>query len=166
MGSRGLTGPTEYDQKAKWLVEAALGWRVGFRGLGNKKRMNEKRDDAHTLAAKLKRAYSMCDLEKVAPLFAEDIQWGDKELPWKCRGRSEVLATFSRFMARGVTADVTEVKTGTKGVLVGLRVRWPDQPTNHDRVLFHVYLVEDGEIAEIQRYNDRRSAACAAGVAG
>ena len=80
--------------------------------------------------------------------------------------RSEVLATFSRFMARGVTADVTEVKTGTKGVLVGLRVRWPDQPTNHDRVLFHVYLVEDGEIAEIQRYNDRRSAACAAGVAG
>jgi ketosteroid isomerase-like protein len=128
--------------------------------------MNENRGDAKSLATKLERAYSTGDLEKVAPLFAEDIRWGDKELPWKCRGRSEVLATFSRFMARGVTADVTEMKTGTKGVLVGLRVRWPDQATNHDRVLFHVYLVQDDEIAEIQRYDDRRCAARAAGVAG
>jgi len=33
-----------------------------------------------------------------------------------------------------------------------------------DHVLFHVYLVRDGRIAEIRRYDDRPSAAEAAGV--
>ncbi len=63
-------------------------------------------------------------------------------------------------------ADITEVAAGSRGLLCGLAERWPASATGRqDRELFHVYLVRDGRIAEIEPYDDRAAAARAAGVA-
>jgi ketosteroid isomerase-like protein len=67
-------------------------------------------------------------------------------------------------MAQGVEADITELSTGANGVIVGLDVRGPRGSLVANRVLFHVYLVRDGQIMEIRRYDDRHSAALAAGL--
>lgn len=76
-----------------------------------------------------------------------------------------MLATFSRLLAEGADGEVTEVATGSRGVVCGLSLSWPT-PDVHpdDRQLFHVYLVRDDRIVEIQRYDDRRSAEAAAGL--
>ncbi len=77
-----------------------------------------------------------------------------------------MLATFRRLMDEGMEADVTECVAGTNGLLCGLAVTLPGRG-NHpsERNLFHVYLVRDNRIVEIQPYDDRTSAAMAAGIA-
>lgn len=60
---------------------------------------------------------------------------------------------------------ITELATGPSGILCGLTVDWPDgDPRSTDTSLFHMYIVRDGQICEIRRYDDRGSAAEAAGL--
>ncbi len=123
--------------------------------------------DAHSsLPERLRAAYLTRDLEALGALLADDVHWGDDDLPRRCRNRSEVLATFARGMDAGADAEITELLEGTNGILCGLVVRWPDagQRPGDGRLLYHVYLTRDERIAEIRRYDDRASAAEAAGV--
>jgi len=126
--------------------------------------MAEVRSDGGSLAERLRRAYRDKSLDQLAPLLADDVRWGDDDNPRRCRSRADVLATFSGAMADGVGGRITEVATGSEGVLCGLAVRWPDGDDRPDRSLFHVYVVRDGLISEIRPYDDRASAAEAAGL--
>ena len=60
---------------------------------------------------------------------------------------------------------ITELETSPSGILCGLTVDWPDaDPRSADTNLLHVYIVRDGQICEIRRYDDGISAAEAAGL--
>lgn len=122
-------------------------------------------DSPPSLADRVRLALTTHDLDAFGALLTDDVRWGDGDEPRACRNRSDVLGTFSQFLNKGVNGHITELGTGTAGILCGLTVDWPDSdPRSCDRNLFHVYLVRDGLISEIQRYDDRASAANAAGV--
>jgi ketosteroid isomerase-like protein len=122
-------------------------------------------DDTADLADRLRTALTARDLDAFGRLLSDDVRWGSDDHPRACRNRSDVLATFARLISEGAEGAITELAVGTEGILCGLTVAWPT-PAQHpdDRELFHVYLVRDGQIVEIQRYDDRSSAAAAAGV--
>jgi ketosteroid isomerase-like protein len=120
--------------------------------------------DDGSIAAQIRQAYSTRNLDALAPLLAEDVTWGDPGTPRGCRNRSDVLATFSRLMADGVDGEITELSQGNSGMLCGLAAHWPDGTGKPDRTAFHVYRVQDGLITRIDRFDDRDSAALAAGV--
>ncbi|HEY1990604.1 MAG TPA: nuclear transport factor 2 family protein [Acidimicrobiales bacterium] len=126
--------------------------------------MNEPTDDATSIADQIRQAYSTRNLDALGPLLAEDVTWGDPGHPRSCRNRSDVLATFSRLMADGVDGEVTELSQGATGLLCGLAAHWPDGAGEPERNVFHVYRVQDGLITRIDRFDDRDSAAEAAGV--
>ncbi len=120
----------------------------------------------HDLAEQVRTALEARDLDAFGALLSDDVRWGDDDHPRRCRSRSDVLATFRRLMDEGAEADITELVAGTNGLLCGLVVKWPtpgDDPS--ERTLFHVYLVRNDLIVEIQTYDDRMSAALAAGIA-
>ena len=122
--------------------------------------------DNTELAQQVRSALETRDLDGFGALLSDDVRWGDDDQPRSCRNRSEVMATFGALMDRGVQGQITELATGRNGILCGLAVAWPTAEEHpDDRNLFHVYLVRDGRIAEIQRYDDRKSAAVAAGIA-
>lgn len=123
------------------------------------------REDLEGMAAQLRRALEARDLSAFEALLAEDARWGDDDAPNKCRGRAEVIATFQRLIASGVTGEVADLKTGPAGVLCHLRIRWPDPGSHPGRdEVFHLYLVRDGRIIEIQPYDDREAAETALSV--
>ncbi|HXQ19490.1 MAG TPA: nuclear transport factor 2 family protein [Acidimicrobiales bacterium] len=127
--------------------------------------MPEPSDGPGSIAERLSRAYQARDLSLLAPLLADDVTWGDVGHPRGCRNRDQVLATYGALMGEGVDGRITELVEGEAGLLCGLAVDWPDPAARQgDRTRFHVYLVRDGLIAEIRRYDDRESAAEAAGV--
>jgi ketosteroid isomerase-like protein len=122
-------------------------------------------DDGLTLAERVHQALDARDLDAFGALLSDDVRWGSDDHPRTCRNRSDVLATFSRILAEGAEGEVTEIATGPRGILCGLAVWWPAPEVHQDdRRLYHVYLTEGGRIVEIQRYDDRRSAAAAAGL--
>lgn len=124
--------------------------------------MTEPRDLAERIGA----AYGQADLDAFGALLADDVRWGDDDLPRRCRGRADVLRTFAQLLGSGVSADVVGVESGPLGVLCRLRVRWPD-PADRARgtEFLHVLMVRDGRITEIRRYDDARSATEAIGAA-
>ncbi len=95
-------------------------------------------------------------------LLAPDARWGDDEAPNKCRSRGDVIATFQRLLADGVGGEVTETQTGPAGVLCHLRINWPN-PTDQVRrdAVLHLYRVRNGQIVEIEPYDDRSAAEAA-----
>jgi ketosteroid isomerase-like protein len=127
--------------------------------------MQETVHDNADLVERVRNALSARDLDAFGTLLSDDVRWGADDLPGRCRSRADVLATFGQLMGKGVQGVITELAAGADGILCGLAVTWPT-PGDHpdDRHLFHVYLVRDGRIVEIRRYDDRESAAAAAGV--
>lgn len=122
-------------------------------------------DPTRPLAERVRHALSTRDLDAFGALLSDDVTWGDVQHPRGCRNRRDVLATFERVMDAGVTGDITELSTGARGILVGLEVHWPvGSPREDETSLFHVYLVVDDQIVAIHRYDDRPSAADAAGI--
>ena len=119
-----------------------------------------------TISDELRRAFEDRDLDRLGALFTDDVRWGDDNHPRTCRNRADVVATFARLMAAGVTGRVTDAREGPDGVLCHLSVDWPDPGHQDDRSLFHVYALRDGRICEIRRFDDRASAEEAAGLAG
>jgi ketosteroid isomerase-like protein len=122
----------------------------------------ERQGGSASLAEDVRLALEGRDPEAFGRLLADDARWGDDDNPRRCRSRTDVVATLARGLAGGGEADLLEVTPGRVGVLCGLRVRWPGQPTG--RLLYHVYRVAGGEIVEIQPFDDRVAAAEAAGV--
>ncbi|HEX3460305.1 MAG TPA: nuclear transport factor 2 family protein [Acidimicrobiales bacterium] len=118
-----------------------------------------------SIAAQIRLAYETRNLDALAPLLADDVTWGDPGHPRGCRNRSDVLATYARLMDAGVGGQITELSQGSNGLLCGLTVEWPEgHQRSDDRTPFHVYRIQDGLITRIDRYDDRESAAEAAGV--
>ena len=118
------------------------------------------------LAEKVRRALVSHDLQAFGALLSDDVTWGDVGHPRGCRNRSDVLATFGQLLDKGVDGRITELEAGTAGILCGLTVDWAegDPRASDSSILFHVYIVRDCQICQIRRYDDRDSAARAAGV--
>jgi len=111
------------------------------------------------LAEKVRQALTAHDLDAFGALLSDDVTWGDVGHPRGCRNRSDVLATFGQLLNKGVDGRITELKTGTTGILCGLGVAWPEgDPRETETSLFH------DRIYQIRRYDERESAAEAAGV--
>jgi len=106
------------------------------------------RGSIDAIAAEIQAAFASKDLARFGVLLADDARWGN-----------DVIATFERLLGEGVEGAVIDTTTGPGGVMCQLRVDWPD-PTDRSRggVLYHAYLVRDGRITEIRRYDDRASA--------
>lgn len=122
-------------------------------------------DMASALLEQLRTAIVARDLAAFGALLAEDVRWGDDDNPRACRNRDQVLETFTRILGQGAHADISELTEGPLGVLCALEVRWPEEADRPgDRRLYHTYLVRDGRISEIRRYDDRASAAEAVGA--
>jgi hypothetical protein len=111
------------------------------------------------LAEQISAAYRSADLTAFGSLLADDVRWGDDDHPNRCRSRGDVLRTFAGWMDSGVTADLVDVTTGPLGVACRLHVTWVD-PQDRQRGVdfFHVFMVSDGLVREIRRYDDKRSA--------
>jgi hypothetical protein len=117
------------------------------------------------LATRLRRALTSRDLEAFGALLSDDVSWGDDNHPNKCRSRSDVLATVSRALLTGVDGTLIELASGKKGIFCQYDVsRAPGDLRPGERSLFHVYLVRDDHIFLIQSFDDRASAAKAAGL--
>lgn len=118
------------------------------------------------LAEKVRQALTAHDLDAFGSLLSDDVTWGDVGHPRGCRNRSDVLATFGQLLNKGVDGRITELKTGTAGILCGLTVEWPegDPRASDSSSLFHVYMVRDGQIYQIRRFDDREFAAETAGL--
>jgi len=110
------------------------------------------------IAEQIWSAFASKDLDAFAALLADDVRWGDDDNPNKCRSRSEVVTTFARLLGEGVDGQVTETIVGVNGIAVCLHVRWPNPGEGRSVDLYQDYLVTDGRVTEIQRYDDRRSA--------
>ncbi len=116
------------------------------------------------IASELERAFAARDLEALGNLLADDARWGDDGASNKCRNRQQVVATFARLLDEGADGGVDEVVVGANGVLCELHVEWPGAASRSGRESFyHLYVVRDGKIVEIRRYDDRESAAVALG---
>ena len=114
------------------------------------------------MAEQIRSAFATKNLDAFGQLLADDARWGDDDHPNRCRSRSDVIATFRRVLSEDVDGEVVETTVGPNGVVCRLRVHWPD-PADHARgaTFFHVYIVRDGKIAEIQRHDDQASALAA-----
>lgn len=118
-----------------------------------------------SLVDQVRDALAARDLETFGALLTDDVRWGDENHPRGCRNRAEVLKTFSRGMSEGLDGTVSELESGSNGILCRLSVTWPeDHPRSDDVDIFHVYLVRDEHIFHILRFFDRDSAALAAGL--
>jgi uncharacterized protein len=116
------------------------------------------------IAGELERAFATRDLEALGNLLADDARWGDDDASNKCRNRQQVVATFARLLDEGAEGGVDEIVVGPNGVLCKLHVDWPDAASRSGREgFYHLYVVRDGKIVEIRRYDDRESAAAALG---
>jgi ketosteroid isomerase-like protein len=111
------------------------------------------------IAQQIQVAFATKNLDAFGDLLADDARWGDDTHPRRCRSRADVIATFSRVMTEGVDGEVAEVVVGRNAVMCRVEVRWPQPGDNRSGVDFwHVYLINDGKISEIRRYDDRDSA--------
>jgi hypothetical protein len=115
-------------------------------------------------ADRIRKVLEDADLNGFESLLADDVRWGDDDHPRACRSRSDVMSIFSAMYREGVTASVDEVIEGPVGVVCHLRVNWPAQDRPDGGDLYHLYVLRGELIAEIRRYDDRRSAVEAAGV--
>jgi hypothetical protein len=113
------------------------------------------------VAAQLQSAFATRDLDLLGRLLAPDARWGDDDNPNRCRTRADVVATFARLLGEGVEGSVTETITGPGGVAVRLHVVWPNPGDGRGMNFWQAYVVADGLVTEIQRYDDRRSATAA-----
>jgi hypothetical protein len=110
------------------------------------------------VADRIRTAYQTADVGGLSDLLGPDVRWGDDHHPNKCRTRDDVVRTFSGWLGKGVSADVLDTESGPFGVALRLHVNWTD-PTDRARgtEFFHVFMIRDGLITEIRRYNDSRS---------
>jgi SnoaL-like domain len=113
------------------------------------------------IADQLRSAFATKDLATLGRLLADDARWGDDDHPNKCRSRSDVIATFDRLLGEGVDGEVTETIVGPNGIAVLLHVCWPNPGEGRGVNFYQAYLVHNGLVTEIQRYDDRTSALAA-----
>ena len=117
---------------------------------------------AEAIAVRLRAAFEVRDPALLAPLLADDVRWGDDDNPNRCRNRGQVLDRLTFAVgAGGIDAEIGDMVAGRHGILCPLVLH---RPTGPAEPIFHVYMVRDDRITEIRRYDDRPSAAEAAGL--
>ena len=115
--------------------------------------------DNSAIEERLRTVYANADLSDFASLLADDVRWGDDTHPNRCRSRDDVLRTFATWMDAGVTAELVRTESGPGGVLCFLHVNWADRADRARGVDFiHAFLVRDGLVSEIRRYDAAKSA--------
>ena len=121
--------------------------------------------DVDRVARLLHAAFEQHDHGSFGALLAEDVWWGDDRRPYVCRGRSDVLATFSRLVGQGIETKVTEIIISAVGIVAVMQARWTDtRSTRTEAALYHAYRVRNGFITQIGRYEARDAALDAIGL--
>jgi hypothetical protein len=121
-------------------------------------------DPMETLAASLRDALNTRDMTAFRALIAENARWGyggpDDERT--CHNRNEIIATYKRLLATGVTGTVVETTTGPAGVACILKVDWPDKaPNRRGPTIYQTFIVTDGLITYIEGHDNREQAIAA-----
>lgn len=111
-------------------------------------------------------ALSSQDPEAFGALLAPGATWGDPNDPRGCASRDDILEMLRAGAASGATAEVAECVGGDDAVLVVLDVRWPRRGTGplERRRVVQLYEVAGGRIVRVEGYEDRDTAAAAAGL--
>lgn len=120
-------------------------------------------DGMEVVAARIRTAMNARDMDAFRSLIAESATWGeDADHPRTCHNRNDIIATYKRFLAEGVTGRVVETTTGPRGVACLLEVEWPD-PAVHDRgpSVYQVFFVNNGLVTRIEGHDDRDLAVAA-----
>lgn len=117
------------------------------------------------IAAQLRDAFERHDLALFGALLADDVRWGEEGRPERCRGRSDVLATFGRLVGHGVDTKVDDIVVGRIGIVAIMQARWADsRDDRNETALYHSYHVRGGLITGISRYDNRNAALDAVGA--
>jgi hypothetical protein len=117
------------------------------------------------VAAQLRTAFEAHDLMLFGMLLADDVWWGDGVEPQRCRGRSDVLATFGRLVGQSVDTNVSDIIVGRVGVLAIMQARWADaRDARNETALYHAYTIRRNLIIGISRYEDLDTALDAVGA--
>ena len=117
------------------------------------------------VATLLRAAFETGDLTSFGALLADDVWWGDDDRPPRCRGRSDVLATFSRLVGQGVQTTVSDIAVGPFGLVAIMQARWVNtRDTRTESALYHAYLIRGGLVTQISRYEALDAALEAIGV--
>ncbi len=105
------------------------------------------------------------DLGAFGALSSDDVRRGAEDHPRACRNLGDVLGSFAKILARGAEGRVIDVVAEPGGILWEFALTRPTRrsPGNETRFV-RVYLVHDGRIVEIQRYDGRSTGACAVGL--
>lgn len=118
-----------------------------------------------SIASRLRAALTSRDIEAFGALLSDDVRWGDEGDPSACHNRADVVATLTRALLTGTDGTLVDFQTGKKGVFCQFKVTPPRiELQSEDRDVFHVYLVKDDQIYLIRSFEDRASAARAAGI--
>jgi hypothetical protein len=117
------------------------------------------------VAAQLRTAFEQHDLTLFGMLLADDVWWGDGVRSQRCRGRSDVLATFGRLVGHSVNTNVSDIIVGRVGILVIMQARRSDaRDTRNETALYHAYSIRGGLVTGIRRYEELDAALNAIGA--
>jgi len=107
------------------------------------------------IAEHLEAAYRDQDLELLASVLHEQVQWTGL-----CRNRGEVLDWYRGLLADGTVASVESVEVDRDAVVLGLAVSRRAEgarPAPAQR-LYQVFTVDHAQVIDIRGFPDRRSA--------
>ena len=118
--------------------------------------------DIPELAEQLRSLFDGNDLKGLAPLLGDDVRWGgDEDTDDTCHNRADVLAWYGKLQSAGVDATVHEVMVEGDSIVVALTMTWPAAfMAEHHRppVVYQVFRVDGGKIADIRGYPERDEA--------
>jgi len=101
---------------------------------------------------KVRQAFTAHDLPAFGAHLSDDVTRGNVNTPRGCRNRSDVLITFAQALDKRVDGCITEMETGTAGIVSGLGVARPEgDPRETETSLFYDWLVRNGRIFQIRR---------------
>jgi hypothetical protein len=107
------------------------------------------------IAEHLEAAYRDQDLDLLASLLHEQVQWTGL-----CRNRGQVLEWYRGLLADGTVASVESAEVDRDAVVLGLAVsrRAEGARPAPAQQLYQVFTVDGAQVIDIRAYPDRRSA--------
>jgi hypothetical protein len=111
------------------------------------------------LAERLQAAYAAEDLTQLAPLLDDNVRWGDDDNDERtCHNRADVLAWYRNLIDGGMKGRVVEVIVQPDAVIMGLAITGPAPAGDHPTLVYQVHRVGNGQIIEIEGFQDRTEA--------